>query len=82
MKIYKLTQSDTTRYNTYDSAIVVANNELEAATVNPNGSERLPDWDYYSGWALSLEGVNVEYIGESDPKYTKKQLILSSYNAG
>lgn len=37
MKIYKLTQTVNDNYDTYDSVIVVAENEEEARSINPDG---------------------------------------------
>ncbi len=47
MKIYKISQKETDYYDTYDSAIVVANNEEEAKRIHP-GSEDYEFEIYYN----------------------------------
>ena len=75
MKLYKLTQSDSTGYDSYAGMIVSAENEIMARQMHPNyhsigksccpydfsfSWEKFPSW----GWAKSPENVNVEYLGE------------------
>jgi len=81
MKIYKLVQDKNGGYDTYDSCIVVAEDEEEAKKFHADGT-----YDYtisdssWEGWA-SAEYVKAEYIGEAKENI-KKGVILSSFNAG
>lgn len=69
-------------YDTYDSAVVCAENEDEARLIHPSGRE----WDgtvketlYRDEWVNSTE-VIVKQIGVSIDD--KKGVICASYNAG
>lgn len=77
MKIFKLTQNENNGYDTYDEAVVIAENEEEAKQMNPSIDSSGYDWD---GWC-DLKYVTVEYIGEADSSQTKG-FICKSFNAG
>lgn len=78
MKIYKISQNTNTSYDTYDSAIVAANNEEEARNLYPGGIHEFTnimfDW-------TTPENVEVEQIGITK-LYSQPQVILASFNAG
>ena len=97
MKIYLLSQDIVNDYDTYDSAIVIAENEDEARKIHPN---RLVthitngQWmGTYSGggeyenepfdWVRcsDIDKLSVKYIGEADASQ-QKGLVLASFNAG
>ena len=80
MKLYKLTQDINTGYDTYDSCVVVADNEDEARLIRPDRDEWVERYQSVY-WAYKPEEVTVEEIGTTD-KYDKPQLICSSFNAG
>lgn len=75
MYLYIISQGFNDGYDTYDSAIVAAENEEEARNITPCQKE-------YAGqyWASS-EYVKVEKIGEALP-HLEKGVILGSFNAG
>jgi hypothetical protein len=75
MKLFLLTQDICRGYDTYDSCIVCAESEEEAAKISPMGFDR------YGGWCNSPDEVNVTYIGMADEALTKG-VILASFNAG
>lgn len=79
MKIWKLTQSDNSGWDTYDSIIVAAETESEAKNIMPD--EHAAFGKHYNSWASSIDGVNAECIGEAI-KGTVSGLILASFNAG
>lgn len=85
MKLYKIWQDINDEYDTFDSAVVVANSEVEAAHMHPNDDNPLwymrDDPFAYMDW-VHPKDVKVEYIGEPDPKYTEKCVIVASFNAG
>jgi|WetSurMetagenome_2_1015567.scaffolds.fasta_scaffold106554_4 hypothetical protein len=90
MNIYRIYQTENVGYDTYDSAVVVAENEEEARMMNPayKGTDTdiwplfMSNWeDEYSGWASSPENVSVEKIGIAVPGL-RKGPIVSSFNAG
>ena len=77
MKIYKISQDVNTDYDTYDAAIVCAENEDEARLINPNEK-----WnDTYTTWAKTPDQVTVIEIGNANENQ-KKGIILASFNAG
>lgn len=99
MKIYKISQTVNIDYDTYDSAIVIANNEEEAKRICPSNNYEAGENDHwyflyangtkkdegefpeFFAWC-AIKDVKVKYIGEADKKYTKKQIICASFNAG
>jgi len=72
MKLYRISQpEEKVSYDTFDSAIVAAESEVEAAIEG-----------YASDcWVNNPNEVIVEYIGEAK-EGTVAGVILSSYNAG
>lgn len=77
MYIYKLTQNVNTSYDTYDSMIVIANNEDEAVQLSVSEYHG----DSYSSWAC-LEDIDVTLIGTACDRYEEPIIILTSFNAG
>ncbi len=75
MKLYLISQIKNCNYDTFDAAIVVANNVEEARHIYPDDCS--PDQ-----WVDNLIDVIIEEIGEADIKYTQPCTILSSFNAG
>lgn len=90
MNLYLISQNERASYDTYDSAVVVAFSEMEAATIHPylgiyNPDEKLEykRWEHaYSGWASHPDYVEVQLIGKADSRYTEPQVICGSFNAG
>lgn len=87
--IYRISQTANKDYDTYDSAIVLANSAEEARAMHPSGrsnywTEDLGRWG--RDWADKISDVKVEYIGQtsnlcettSDPG----DILCSSFNAG
>lgn len=85
MNLYKISQDVNDDYDTWDSAIVCAENEDEARKIHPRNYMYGEKWwtkgNRYDGWASRLEDVDVLLIGEAHPSI-KKGVVLSSYNAG
>lgn len=93
-KIYLLSQKEQSGYDTYDSMIVVAENEDMARKTDPAGHYK---WDtQYNGWlfcffggktepterddwANTLSNITVKYLGETDEPVG---VVLASFNAG
>jgi hypothetical protein len=89
MNIYKIWRDECIDYDTYDSAIVVAENEKAARLMHPSGIEYTwngNDWVYLSthvsgGDWTTPDKVKVELIGyitNSD----ESKVLLASFNAG
>jgi len=78
MKIFLISQDENNDYDTFDSAVVVAEDENEARNIRPGGG----DWgESFSTWCSSPELVKVEYIGEASEKYNEG-VVCASFNAG
>ncbi len=75
MKIWLISQNIMNDYDTYDSAVVFANDEMEAVSIHPNGNN---DWD---GTWVNSSDVKVELIGTAKSG-SKKGVICASFNAG
>ena len=76
MKIFLLSQSVHTSYDTYDSCVVVSENEDKARCIFPSEYADT-QWD----WAKP-EDVTVTYIGEAKDGLTEGTVICASFNAG
>ena len=98
MKIYKISQDVNKDYDTYDSAVVYAENEEEAKSIHPNEQgyiEKLQNGisifiytdanagiSYYEPYNWT-ELKNVKVeYLGENPNITKKGVILASFNAG
>lgn len=81
MNIYRISQTENSGYDTYDSAIVLAETEDEARNIHPGGS----DFVIHGTWASHPEQVAVEYLGVADTsKIDSKhgRVLCASFNAG
>jgi len=84
MKIYLITQNEQNGYDTYDSAVVCAENEEEARGIHPGpwveNGEPWPQY-YYRTWASNPDVVVVKYLGEAI-EGMEKGVVVASFNAG
>lgn len=83
MNLYKISQTVNNGWDTYDSAIVAAENEEEARRTYPSGYAEKEWWNdnrSYS-WCSTLEQVKVEFIGVAK-EGIEKGVIVASFNAG
>jgi len=86
LKLYLIIQKVNTRYDSFDSAIVCAENEEEARVTHPDHTKNndWPEWQHleanYWDWAKP-ENVKVRLIGVAN-KNTEKGVVLASFNAG
>jgi len=91
LKLWKIYQDVNGRYDTFDSAVVVAKDADAARLVHPGG---IDGWDgtkwknptssyvsYYSDWAPP-QNVGVSLIGLALPNATDGEVICASFNAG
>lgn len=85
MKLWLLSQDTNDAYDTYDSAVVAAEDEVSAKLIHPGGSLR--EWqqegpvDYRYGAWTSKACVKCRYIGEAAPGI-EAGVICASFNAG
>lgn len=89
LKLYKLTQTETTGCDTYDSCIVAATDEEAARLIHPYQqvfpnakSEEIWEERFMNVWATHPKNVTVSLIGQCEAHITEPQVILASFNAG
>jgi len=85
MKLYKISQKAVTGYDTFDSAIVAAEDEDDARIIHPSNSfcpmgPRSWDGNATSTWADATD-VAVEYLGEAKSGL-QRGVVCSSFHAG
>lgn len=73
MKLYKISQDVNDNYDTYDSAVVCAENKEEAKKTSP-GSGNILEW-------AAIKDVKVEYLGEAK-RGLKRGVVVTSFRAG
>ena len=81
MKIYEISQNEENGYDTYSSAIVIANTKEEAANVHPSFYSKWED-KYSRVWCSTPEAVYVKELGIYTGKETIPGVILASFHAG
>jgi hypothetical protein len=85
MKLWLLTQSARTGYDTYDACVVVADTEELAKDMHPATycNQYLSDNSNsyaYRDWAGTIEDVSALYLGVAeDPT---RRVVCASFNAG
>jgi hypothetical protein len=80
VKLWVISQTENTGYDTYDSAVVAAETEAEARSIRPGGDPWLTQMRY-NDWADSPDGVVVHYIGEAAAD-VPPGVVIASFNAG
>jgi hypothetical protein len=84
MNIYIISQEANNNYDAFDSAIVCAEDSVEARNMNPSNGMKMEKTDWksnYSPWCSNVDQVKAKLIGVAD-EAIKKGVILSSFNAG
>ena len=82
MKLYLLVQYENQSDDSFDSCVVVAEDEEAARNVHPMG-----DWDRVDVWTYKPEDIEVSYLGEARDDIEKvgfslnvNNVICSSFN--
>ena len=78
MKLWLLTQTTNTGYDTYDSAVVAADTDADARAIHPTGESNSGEKRY--DWAPS-ELVTAECLGEAAAG-VKRGVYCASFHAG
>lgn len=87
MKLYLISQDTNNGYDTYDNAVVAAEDEAAAKLTHPSGTASHREWldagpiDCDYGTWTSKENVQCKYIGQAAPGIDAG-VICSSFNAG
>ncbi len=81
MNLYVIYQQSP-KWDSYDSAIVVANNAEEARVIHPEGGNDPESWTQgeFSCWAPSPLQVKSKYIGKAAAIFTSPCVVLASFN--
>ena len=83
MNLYLISQDINEDYDTYDAAVVAAENEDDARKIHPDGisEEEWKGQDWWDTWVKYTERgkIKVEHIGVTNKK---RGIILASFNAG
>ena len=87
MNIYRIWQNDNEGYDTFDSAVVIAENEEKAKLIYPLEREEnvlhIKASDGADGaWVSCANDVHARFIGVADERYKEEAVILASFNAG
>jgi hypothetical protein len=77
MNLYKISQTTNNDYDTYDSAVVVAESIEHAQNMHPSGSQDA--WGNFS-WVRRKSDVTVEFLGETH--LVESYVVCASFNAG
>lgn len=80
MNLYLISQHENNDYDTYDSAVVVAESAEAARLIHPSGD----GWDEFNrhAWATCPEHVKIKYLGKADELLKAEEIICASFNAG
>jgi hypothetical protein len=84
LKLYLVSQTENSDYDTYDSFVIACEHEDVARNTNPQDGCVMTkkDWSYlYSTWCPSPDHVIVTYLGIADAS-VKHGIVCSSFNAG
>ena len=86
MNIYLIYQNEVRGYDTYDSAVVIAENEESARNTHPStaGNTANEEWKHYGTWVKyeDRENVHVELLGKCDDAQKTIGVVVASFNAG
>lgn len=90
MNLYLISQKENNDWDTYDSAVVVAESEDQARHVHPRGRLFDPSekdeyyrWDYAFGcWASSPDKVDAKFVGVAAENLQAGYIVCASFNAG
>ena len=78
MKLFHISQNENHEYDTYDSAVVCAQDADDARTISPDSGR----WDgSFGAWCSSPDKVEVKYLGEA-AEGIERGVVCASFNAG
>ena len=77
MNLYKVSQTESNGYDTYDAMIVAATTEEVARNTHPS----VVGWGSWT-WCSTPAKATVELIGTTTNTYYDGEIVLSSFNAG
>jgi hypothetical protein len=81
MKLFKIVSPEPFGYETYDEAVVAAEDEASARATHPSGDNDCWGEKYFNSWGCSPQEIQVTYLGEA-VEGTEAGVIVASFNAG
>lgn len=78
--LYRISQNTNTDYDTYDSAVVVAETAEQARNIHPGGRKPDDKWPDFT-WAAP-EDVTVQLIGVAAADLAPGTIVCASFHAG
>jgi hypothetical protein len=81
MKIYHLTQSSCTGYDTYSDCVVCAETAEEAKLITPSGGMLTENEYNWGDWPDNVEDIECTEIGEANEDQ-QHGVICASFRAG
>jgi hypothetical protein len=81
MNIYKISQKENYEYDTYDSAVVIAETEDGARLIRPGSPKWGESFHWHGDWCNTPDAVTVELIGGALDG-ANPGVVLASFNAG
>lgn len=89
MNLYLISQDENNGYDTYDSAVIVSENEESARNRCIGGDtwrqieeERKKNPSYTGYWASSPKNVKAKWVGIASPDLKESEIVCASFNAG
>lgn len=79
MNLYLIYREGGVGYDEYDSAVVVAEDELDAKRIHPDGMNEVDDTPDSGSWRPFAE-IKVKHIGVGSP-FIPRGVICASFNA-
>jgi hypothetical protein len=82
LHIFLLNQNTNNKYDTYESAVVIAKNEEEARLIHPDGNifTFKREWDMRS-W-VSPDQVKVQLVGVAGHNWQEGDVVIANYHSG
>lgn len=84
MNLYLIKQAINNNYDSFDSAVVVADSEDAAKLIHPDGSCRSLRNSISYTWVDSPDMVTATLVGTCNPDagFTEGDVVIASFNAG
>lgn len=80
--VYLISQTEVNGYDTFDSAVVIAESRNEARQIHPTSTYGYDNPWESDMWAPSPTLVQVKLIGVASPELEEGEIICASFNAG
>ena len=83
MNIYLVKRTDCIDWDQYAGMVIIAESEDDAISVSPDGNDKCVfSPSEFHDWAHSANDLEITLLGEANPLFTEKKVILTDYRAG